>query len=310
STVIFAPMSQFGCLSACAGLAARNCSRLHSRNGPPLAVSVIERTSSTRPAWRHWKIALCSLSVGSSVAPWRSTAAIITSPAETSASLLASATTPPCSIAAMVGAKPAQPTIAETVTSAPRAAASTSAAAPPAASTPLPASASRKAGRQDSSATTASSAPNSRASAASSAAWQLAVSATTRHSARARRTRSSVEAPIEPVAPRIVIERIALRRHPRSDEPGDQHDGDQAVDAIEHATVTRNEARRVLHPGAALEPALEEVPALRHDREPGAERHRATDVLRRESQAQLEAWPCQRRVHRPDPQEYPGDGSG
>ena len=39
-------------------------------------------------------------------------------------------------------------------------------------------------------------------------AWQFAVSATTRQSSRSRRTRSSVEAPIEPVAPRMEIERV------------------------------------------------------------------------------------------------------
>ena len=69
--------------------------------------------------------------------------------------------------------------------------------------------------------TTASSASNSRASAASSAAWQLAVKAITRHSSLLRRMRSSVEAPTDPVAPRIEIERISLSgpcraRRPRS----------------------------------------------------------------------------------------------
>jgi len=49
---------------------------------------------------------------GSSVAPWRATAAVMTSPADTSASLLARPMVPPCSIAAMVGARPAQPTMA------------------------------------------------------------------------------------------------------------------------------------------------------------------------------------------------------
>jgi hypothetical protein len=56
-------------------------------------------------------MALCSLSTGSNDAPDCRTAAIISAPAETKASLLASATVLPACIAAMVGGNPAQPTI-------------------------------------------------------------------------------------------------------------------------------------------------------------------------------------------------------
>ncbi len=153
-------------------------------------------------------MALCSLSTGNNVAPERSTAAIIRSPAETRASLLASATVRPCSMAAIVGGSPAQPTIEAMVQSTSRCAAATSASAPAAASVRVPASADLSAGYASSSATTARSASNSCASAASFAALPLAVSATTRNESRCWRTRSSVERPTEPVAPKIEMERV------------------------------------------------------------------------------------------------------
>ena len=65
-----------------------------------------------------WKIALCSESTGSSVAPASRTARSITSPAQTSASLLASAIAPPRRIAASVVGRPAAPVIAAMVQSA------------------------------------------------------------------------------------------------------------------------------------------------------------------------------------------------
>ena len=219
STLIFAPIDQLGCATASAGVAASSCACDHVRNGPPLAVSVIFATSSIRFPARHWKIALCSESVGKSVAPCRATASISTSPAETSASLLASAIVPPRSTAAITGARPAQPTIAATVMSTGRAAASASACLPPAAAIPLLPSAARSSGRQPSSPTTASFAPNSIASAASSLALQLAVSVSIRHSSGLRRTRSSVDAPIDPVAPSRVRLRLIRRACPTPAAP-------------------------------------------------------------------------------------------
>src|SRR6185437_15492508 len=96
-------------------------------------------------AWsksKTWKIALCSLSTGSKRAPWRFASAVTSAPAQTSTSLLASATMAPRRTASSVGAKPAAPTIAAIIQSAGRAAASTTAAAPAPTSMPLPASAS------------------------------------------------------------------------------------------------------------------------------------------------------------------------
>ena len=68
--VIFGPIDQFGCLSACSTRRRRaSASRVQVRNGPPEAVRMIRRTSSRRPALSAWKIALCSESTGSTVAP-------------------------------------------------------------------------------------------------------------------------------------------------------------------------------------------------------------------------------------------------
>ncbi len=64
-----------------------------------------------------WKMALCSESTGSKVAPASRTARSITSPAQTSASLLASAMAPPRWIAASVDGSPAAPVIAAMVQS-------------------------------------------------------------------------------------------------------------------------------------------------------------------------------------------------
>ena len=68
--------------------------------------------ASPRPGGRHWKIALCSLSIGSRVAPCSRTARMNTGPAMTSASLLASSTFLPATAAASVDGNPAAPTMA------------------------------------------------------------------------------------------------------------------------------------------------------------------------------------------------------
>ena len=90
--LILAPIDQIGWRSAVSGVARAISSRLAVRNGPPEAVRMIFSTAPRLPSAIDWKIALCSESTGSSVAPASRTARSITSPAQTSASLLASAT--------------------------------------------------------------------------------------------------------------------------------------------------------------------------------------------------------------------------
>src|SRR6185503_16208516 len=133
STEILAPIDQLGWATACAGVAAPIVSAEAARNGPPLAVRINLETSAERLPARHWKIALCSLSMGSSVALDERAASVIRAPAVTSASLLARATVLPASTAPITGRKPAQPTIAAMTRSASAAAASTRASSPAAA---------------------------------------------------------------------------------------------------------------------------------------------------------------------------------
>ena len=130
SIEILAPIDQTGWRRAASGVALAISSRLAVRNGPPDAVRMIFSTAARLSSASDWKIALCSESQGSSVAPASRTARSMTSPAQTSASLLARATHLPRRIAARVGARPAAPVIAAMVQSASSAAASTTASAP------------------------------------------------------------------------------------------------------------------------------------------------------------------------------------
>ena len=67
-----------------------------------------------RPARKHWWMALCSLSTGSSSTPDAAAAAMTNSPAATRTSLFESATCLPMRTAAKVASRPTTPTAAET----------------------------------------------------------------------------------------------------------------------------------------------------------------------------------------------------
>ena len=123
----FGPIDQVGCLSACSTVTLRIASSGQVRNGPPEAVSTMRRTSSRRPAPSAWKIALCSESTGSTVAPAAAARRMNSAPAQTRHSLLASATVAPRSAAASVGLRLVAPVIAAITQSAGRCAASTTA---------------------------------------------------------------------------------------------------------------------------------------------------------------------------------------
>ncbi len=138
SMVILAPMDQLGCFSASDGVARAASSRLLARNGPPEAVSVTFSTALAGAAESAWKMALCSLSMGSSSVPHRAASSMKKRPAATRHSLLASATRRPCPNAATVGASPATPTMALTTMSVSRAAASKTAPGPPPEAIPVP----------------------------------------------------------------------------------------------------------------------------------------------------------------------------
>ena len=116
------------------GVAAASVSAGRRRNGPPLAVSTIRRTSSSEPVRRAWWMAECSLSTGTILPPVRSASRITSGPAITSVSLLASATVLPASRADQVLRSPAAPTMAETTRSTSAACTRSSSASGPTAS--------------------------------------------------------------------------------------------------------------------------------------------------------------------------------
>ena len=123
SIVIFAPMLQFGCASACSRVMPRISSIFLPKNGPPEAVSRILSIGLPFAACTHWKIAECSESTGRMRTPYCFAALITRPPAHTSVSLFASAMSLPALMAAIVGSRPTMPTTAVTTMSAPLSAA-------------------------------------------------------------------------------------------------------------------------------------------------------------------------------------------
>ncbi len=117
SIVILDPIFQFGCFNASSGVTFLSIEAGRLINGPPDAVSISLFISSCLCPWRHWKIALCSLSTGRILIPLSSASFITISPAITRVSLLARAISLPALIADIVGIRPTAPTSAETTIS-------------------------------------------------------------------------------------------------------------------------------------------------------------------------------------------------
>ena len=117
SREIFRPMDQVGCFTASAGVMPLNSSRGRRKKGPPEAVRINFSTSSRRPFSRHWKMADCSLSTGSSSPPPCRSASFTRSPPQTRDSLLAMATRFPAFRAESRGTRAAMPEMASTTTS-------------------------------------------------------------------------------------------------------------------------------------------------------------------------------------------------
>src|SRR5262252_10143068 len=213
-------------------------------------------------------------------------------PAHTSVSLLASATMAPRSAAASVGLRPAAPVIAPITHSAGRSAASINPLSPAATSIPVPASAALRSPKAAGSATAAKRAPSSRASAASAAALLLAHTASTRKRLRSRLSRSTVLAPIEPVAPSSVTVRSTvdeplhaagkgsafidsphqqttargIEAAARQSDEHSHHAGRQeTIETVHQPAVSGDEAARILGTEPALEERLEQIAALGAD---------------------------------------------
>ena len=111
SMVILLPILQLGWLSAWALVALAMSSRFQVRKGPPDAVRWIFSIGAPAEPIRHWKIAECSESTGSILAPRFSARPITILPAATNVSLLASAMVLPALTAATVDDRPLNPTI-------------------------------------------------------------------------------------------------------------------------------------------------------------------------------------------------------
>ena len=112
SMVILRPITHEGCFNACSTVMPAKSSRGVCRNGPPEAVRIRRRTDSVGRPSRHWKIAECSLSTGSTFTPCLRASAMTISPAMTRISLEATAISFPARIAASAGCNPAVPTMA------------------------------------------------------------------------------------------------------------------------------------------------------------------------------------------------------
>ena len=117
SMVTFAPIDQFGWFNASARVTPYSSSFGRVRNGPPDAVRINLSTDSGSSPTRHWNIAECSESTGTSLDPYCLTSLVISSPATTRVSLLASAIVFPALMALIVGASPLYPTMAVTTMS-------------------------------------------------------------------------------------------------------------------------------------------------------------------------------------------------
>ena len=205
STVIFAPIFQFGWRSASDLVIQTNSSRVFPKNGPPEQVKIRRLTSAlSRQPMRHWKMAECSESTGIISAPDSRAADCMICPAQTIVSLLARAMRFFSRMAVSVGRSAAKPHTATTTVSAScRAAASHSASAP--ASTLIFISARRtfNSSAAASSARTASFGRYRRHCASMRSTLRSAVSAATRSPSSS--ATDSVCRPMEPVEPKIVI---------------------------------------------------------------------------------------------------------
>ena len=123
--MILAPMFQLGCFRASALVLPRSSSVFIPKNGPPEAVSrILVRLLALSLSCKHWKMAECSLSTGSSLTPCFATACVTRWPPVTRLSLLASARSWPLSMEVRLAPRPAIPTTLFSTTSGPSIAAS------------------------------------------------------------------------------------------------------------------------------------------------------------------------------------------
>ena len=210
----------------------------------------------------HWRIALCSLSTGTSSPPPRCAAPVTRSPPMTSDSLFASATRLPRSSAASVASSPAAPTTAFSTISAlvERRRIDQTAVAP----LPSP-DARRRPFRTSptySGAKRADLLSEQRGVAERGQRRDVeSIALTLEHAQRRRADRAGgAENGDAARAHRMIGDREPLQQQIR-----DRQHEDQAVEPVEHSAVPGDDARAVLHAALALEERLEQVAHLRRD---------------------------------------------
>ena len=118
SIVIFLPIFQTGCESACSGVTFANCDLGRSRSAPPLAVKMSFLIYLSFSPSRQLAIAECSVSRGIIFPPYFFSRAFKCLPAATMLSLFAIARVPPRFNTATADQSPAMPLTAETTISA------------------------------------------------------------------------------------------------------------------------------------------------------------------------------------------------
>ena len=108
------PIFHVGCFKQSSAVAEAIRSLDQVRSGPPEAVNINESTFDLACPSKHWKIALCSLSIGKIATLYSLASAVIKGPPATNVSLLARPIVLRALMASTVGSIPTAPTIAVT----------------------------------------------------------------------------------------------------------------------------------------------------------------------------------------------------
>ena len=287
STEILRPMTQFGCAQAwprasrVASASRGGVAERAAGGGQQHAPHARRRARPARAAGgRHWKIALCSLSIGSSVAPDACTAASSSGPGHDQRFLVGEQQ---ALAGARGGQRRAQSGRADDrrhdAVAPPAARASSSSAAAPA-STRVPGRlvAQQRACSSAAAASSASAAYRGRncrhLRAPASPRCVCAASATTRK--RSRMPREHVQRAARRLSRWSRVRRRPIMARPRAQSGRANSTGaaaGDAVDAIQHAAVPGKQRAAVLEAGEALEQALGQVADDRERHRAKAQRH-------------------------------------
>src|SRR5579884_587830 len=261
STVFLIPMRHVGCASAASRLASSISAAVLRQNGPPDAVSTMKRTRRASSPAKHWKIAECSESTGSSFDPLRFAAATSSSPAATMSSLFATATSMPRSTAAKTASKATNPSVAAKTTSGSLS------------------TATRNSPRAPSCALETIRTSKRAACSRSLSTCFPAASATTSKRSPWRAITSSACVPMDPVDPSIATRLALISELTNCEQPDDvehteeRHAAEEIrIEAIQDAAVSLDDRAAVFHARVAFERRFDEIAGLRRDARRACER--------------------------------------